>query len=164
MADLLDFSRTNSSDHKSIDINALLEKTINVAWNELKYKTEINRDFGQLPEVYCNDGKIAQVFLNLFLNASHAIDERGEITITTRHMGDNVSIVIADTGVGIPKNIIANIFDPFFTTKCHSQGTGLGLHIARSVLDAHQGTISVTSNLGVGTSFTILLPVAGLSD
>lgn len=164
VADLLDFSRTNSSDYKNTDINALLEKTMSVAWNELKYKTEINRNFGELPEVYCNDGKIAQVLLNLFINASHAIHERGEITITTRHMGDNVSVIIADTGVGIPENIIANIFDPFFTTKSNSQGTGLGLHIARSVLDAHQGTISVTSELGVGTSFTILLPVAGLSD
>lgn len=164
VADLLDFSRTNTSDYKYADINGLLEKTISIAWNELKYKAEVNRNLGELPEVYCNDGKIAQVFLNLLLNASHAIDEQGQITITTRHMGDNVSIVIADTGAGIPKNIISNIFDPFFTTKTQSQGTGLGLHIARSVIDAHQGTISVTSELGVGTSFTILLPVAGLAD
>ena len=161
VADLLDVSRSNSSDYKYADINALLEKTISVAWNELKYKTEVNKDFGELPEVYCNDGKITQVFLNLLLNASHAIDERGEITITTRHVGDNIKVVIADTGVGIPKNIISNIFDPFFTTKSVSKGTGLGLHIVQSVIDAHQATISVASKVGEGTSFTILLAVAG---
>ena len=109
VADLLDFSRTNSADYKNTDINALLEKTLSMAWNELKYKTEVNRDFGELPSVYCNDGKMAQVFLNLLLNASHAIEERGSITIMTRHIGDEVSIMITDSGVGIPKNIISNI-------------------------------------------------------
>ena len=155
VADLLDFSRTNSADYKNTDINALLDKTLSMAWNELKYKTEVNRDFGELPAVYCNDGKIAQVFLNLLLNASHAIVERGSITITTRHIGDDVSIMIADSGIGIPKNIISNIFDPFFTTKSVSEGTGLGLHIVRSVVDAHKGTITVDSELGEGASFTI---------
>ena len=163
VADLLDFSRTNSADYKNTDINALLEKTLSMAWNELKYKTEVNRDFGELPSVYCNDGKMAQVFLNLLLNASHAIEERGSITITTRHIGDEVSIMITDSGVGIPKNIISNIFDPFFTTKNVSEGTGLGLHIVRSVIEAHQGTISVDSQKGQGASFIILLPVTGLN-
>ena len=163
VADLLDFSRTNSADYKNTDINALLERTLSMAWNELKYKTEVNRDFGELPSVYCNDGKMAQVFLNLLLNASHAIEERGSITITTRHIGDEVSIMITDSGVGIPKNIISNIFDPFFTTKNVSEGTGLGLHIVRSVIEAHQGTISVDSQKGQGASFIILLPVTGLN-
>ncbi len=162
VADLLDFSRINSADYKNTDINALLDKTLSMAWNELKYKTEVNRDFGELPAVYCNDGKIAQVFLNLLLNASHAIEERGSITITTRHIGNDVSIMITDSGVGIPKKIISNIFDPFFTTKNVSEGTGLGLHIVRSVIEAHQGTISVDSQVGQGTSFIILLPVTGL--
>ena len=162
VADLLDFSRSHSSDYKHADINALLEKTLSMAWNELKYKTEVNRDFGELPAVYCNDGKMAQVFLNLLLNASHAIEERGSITITTRHIGDDISIMIADSGVGMPKNIISNIFDPFFTTKNVREGTGLGLHIVRSVIEAHQGTISVDSQVGQGTSFIILLPVTGL--
>jgi len=162
VADLLDFSRINSADYKNTDINALLDKTLSMAWNELKYKTEVNRDFGELPAVYCNDGKMAQVFLNLLLNASHAIEERGSITITTRHIGDDISIMIADSGVGIPKNIISNIFDPFFTTKNVREGTGLGLHIVRSVIEAHQGTISVDSQVGQGTSFIILLPVTGL--
>jgi len=162
VADLLDFSRINSADYKNTDINALLDKTLSMAWNELKYKTEVNRDFGELPAVYCNDGKMAQVFLNLLLNASHAIEERGSITITTRHIGDDISIMIADSGEGIPKNIISNIFDPFFTTKNVREGTGLGLHIVRSVIEAHQGTISVDSQVGQGTSFIILLPVTGL--
>ena len=162
VAGLLDFSRSHSSDYKHADINAMLEKTLSMAWNELKYKTEVTRDFGDLPAVYCNDGKIAQVFLNLLLNASYAIKERGSITITTRHVEDNVSIVVADSGVGIPKDVINNIFDPFFTTKNVSEGTGLGLHIVRSVIDAHQGTISVDSQIGKETSFTILLPILGL--
>ncbi|MDA8962942.1 ATP-binding protein [Pseudomonadales bacterium] len=162
VADLLDFSRTNSSEYKNADINALIEKSLNVAWNELKYKTDVNRDFGELPAVYCNDGKLTQVFLNLLLNASHAIEDYGEITIKTRRAGDNVSIIVSDTGVGISENVIANIFDPFFTTKSVSEGTGLGLHIVRSVIDAHQGTITVDSELGKGTSFTILLPILGV--
>ena len=142
-------------------INALIEKSLSIATNELKYKTEVNRDFGELPAVYCNDGKLTQVFLNLLLNASHAIEEHGSITIKTRHVGDNISVVVADTGVGIPKNIIANIFDPFFTTKSVSEGTGLGLHIVRSVIDSHQGTITVESELGEGAIFTISLPILG---
>ena len=162
VADLLDFSRTNSSEYKNADINALIEKSLNVAWNELKYKTDVNRDFGELPAVYCNDGKLTQVFLNLLLNASHAIEDHGEITIKTRRAGDNVSIIVSDTGVGISENVIANIFDPFFTTKSVSEGTGLGLHIVRSVIDAHQGTITVDSELGKGTSFAILLPILGV--
>ena len=161
VADLLDFSRTNSSDYKDADINALIEKSLSIATNELKYKTEVNRDFGELPAVYCNDGKLTQVFLNLLLNASHAIEEHGSITIKTRHVGDNISVVVADTGVGIPKNIISNIFDPFFTTKSVSEGTGLGLHIVRSVIDSHQGTITVESELGEGAIFTISLPILG---
>ena len=163
VADLLDFSRTNSSDYKNSDINALLEQALSIASNELKYKAEINKDLGELPPVYCNSGKLGQVFLNLLLNASHAIEERGSITITTKRVGDNVRIVVADSGVGIPKNILANIFDPFFTTKTVSEGTGLGLHIVRSVIDAHEGVISVDSQVGSGTSFTILLPIAGLN-
>lgn len=159
VADLLDFSRTNSSDVKAVDINELLEKTISVAWNELKYKAEVVRDLGELPKIYCNDGKLSQVFLNLLLNASHAMKEQGEVVITTRQVGDNVKIVVDDTGIGIPKDILPNIFDPFFTTKSVKEGTGLGLHIARTVIDSHQGTISVSSELDVGTSFTILLPI-----
>lgn len=164
VADLLDFSRTNSSDYKNADINALIEKSLSIAMNELKYKTQVKRDFGELPVVYCNDGKLTQVFLNLLLNASHAIEVRGSITIKTRHVGDDVSIVVADTGIGIPRNIIANVFDPFFTTKNVSEGTGLGLHIVRSVIDSHKGTITVDSELGEGTIFTISLPVLGVNS
>ena len=161
VADLSDFSRVNTPDYKEADINELIEKTINVAWNEMKYKVEIVRDFGTLPAVRCNSGKLAQVFLNLLINASHAIEGQGTVTLRTESINERVEISIIDTGSGISEEKLVSIFDPFFTTKAPGKGTGLGLHIARSVIDAHQGVIEVESEEGKGTCFTVSLLVAG---
>lgn len=161
VADLSDFSRVNSPDYKVANINTLLEKTISVAWNELKYKAEVVREFGQIPEVKCNSGKLIQVFLNLVINASHAIETQGVVTITTKQLNDTVIISISDTGTGIAEDKLASIFDPFFTTKKAGKGTGLGLHIVNSVIESHQGKIEVESTLGVGTTFNVILPIAG---
>jgi signal transduction histidine kinase len=118
-------------------------------------------DFGAIPPVRCRAGQINQVFMNLFVNASHAIREQGEIRVATRADGDAVIVTVADTGCGIPEPIRGRIFDPFFTTKPAGQGTGLGLAISYEIVRKHGGTISFESEVDKGTTFTIRLPVDG---
>ena len=161
VGDLSEFSHVNSQDVVEEDINALLEKTLSVAANEIKYKAEVEREFGDLPAVKCFGGKLGQVFLNLIINASHAMEEKGTIKISTgkNDLEDSVWVEIKDTGSGIEEEHLAKIFDPFFTTKEVGEGTGLGLHIVQSVVENHQGKISVDSTVGVGTAFRIELPI-----
>ena len=131
-----------------------------IAWNELKYKATVNREYDQLPLVWCNLGQLNQVFLNILMNAIHAIEGQGEIRIVTRAEAESVKIAISDSGGGIAPENIKRIFDPFFTTKGVGKGTGLGLAIAYDiVVNKHGGIIDVTSEIGAGTTFTITLPV-----
>jgi two-component system NtrC family sensor kinase len=158
--DLKNFSRIDGAEFAAADINEGLESTISIAWNELKYKTTIIREYGQLPLVWCNLGQLNQVFLNILVNAAHAIKEQGEIRIATREEEGAVRIVVSDTGSGISPEHIKRIFDPFFTTKEIGKGTGLGLAIAYDiVVNKHGGLIEVSSEVGKGTAFTISLPV-----
>jgi len=158
--DLKSFSRIDSSTGELSDINEGLESTISIAWNELKYKATITKEYGQLPQVWCNMGQLNQVFLNILVNAAHAIEERGEIRIATSSENDSVRIAISDTGGGIPPENLKRIFDPFFTTKAVGKGTGLGLAIAYDIVtNKHGGSIEVESEIGCGTTFTIVLPV-----
>lgn len=163
VADLKDFSHVDRQELESADVNVLIDKVINVAWNELKYKTEVIRDYGVLPPLYCYPGRLGQVFLNLLVNAAQAIATRGSIVVRTGVEGGEVVVRISDTGSGIAPEIIGKIFDPFFTTKPVGKGTGLGLHIAYKIVEAHNGRIDVDSTPGTGTTFTIRLPIAGLS-
>ena len=158
--DLKSFSRIDSSAGALSDINEGLESTLSIAWNELKYKAAVTREYGQLPQVWCNLGQLNQVFLNMLVNAAHAIEEQGEIRIATWHEDGSVRIAISDTGQGIPPENVSRIFEPFFTTKEVGKGTGLGLAIAYDiVVNKHGGAIEVTSETGAGTTFTITLPV-----
>jgi len=158
--DLKSFSRMNSTEFANANINEGLESTLSIAWNELKYKTTVIREFGQLPLVWCNQGQLNQVFLNILVNAAHAIEEQGEIRIETRAEDGSVKIVISDTGSGIAPEHIKKIFDPFFTTKDVGKGTGLGLAIAYDIItNKHGGTIEVQSEPGKGSTFVITLPV-----
>ena len=158
--DLKSFSRLNSSTGEFSDINKGLESTLTIAWNELKYKATVNREYGQLPLVWCNLGQLNQVFLNILVNAVHAIEGQGEIRIATRAAAESVKIAISDSGGGIAPENVKRIFDPFFTTKEVGKGTGLGLSIAYDiVVNKHGGGIDVTSQIGTGTMFTITLPV-----
>jgi two-component system, NtrC family, sensor kinase len=141
-----------------------------VAANAYKYAADVTTELGDLPLVVCNGGDMNQVFLNLIVNAAHAIEDRvgdsgrrGTITIRTRRDGDNVVVSIADSGGGIPAEIARRIFDPFFTTKDVGRGTGQGLAIARTmVVERHAGTLTFDSEPGHGTTFHVGLPIAGL--
>jgi signal transduction histidine kinase len=149
------------------DLNKALLSTITVARNEWKYVADIDTEFADLPPVVCNVGDLNQVFLNLLVNAAHAIADavkdgaKGHVVIRTAAEGDRVHISIADTGAGIPEAIRTKIFDPFFTTKEVGRGTGQGLAIARSVVvDRHKGALTFESEVGKGTTFHIWLPVS----
>ncbi len=157
--DLKDFSHPGEESMVSCDINAGIESTLNVIWNELKYKVEVIRDFGELPLIEAFPQQLNQVFMNLLVNAAQAITTRGKISITTRASNEEIEVEIADTGDGIPEQHISRIFDPFFTTKEIGKGTGLGLNIAYKIIESHHGRIHVTSKIGEGTVFTICLPV-----
>jgi PAS domain S-box-containing protein len=157
------------TDRVLTDINQALTSTLTVARNEIKYVADVDTDFGELPLVVCLPGDLNQVFLNLIINAAHAIgavvrDTRGKgrIGVRTRVDGDSVLIAISDTGTGVPEHIRGRIFDPFFTTKEVGKGTGQGLAIARNVVvDKHGGTLTFETEMGRGTTFLIRLPVAG---
>jgi signal transduction histidine kinase len=158
--DLKLFSRSDSSDGAYSDINEGVKSTLSIAWNELKYKATIVKEYGRLPQIWCNLGQLNQVFLNILVNAAHAIEDHGEIRITTWEKAEEVLIAISDTGCGIAPENAKKIFDPFFTTKEVGKGTGLGLAIAYDiVVNKHGGRIDVTSEIGKGSTFTITLPV-----
>jgi two-component system NtrC family sensor kinase len=159
VADLKDFSHVDESEWQDADLNHGLESTLNVAWNELKYKATVVREFGEIPLVKCIPAQMNQVFLNLLINAGHAIETNGIITLRTRYQDARVTVEIEDTGQGIPDNIKDRIFEPFFTTKPVGKGTGLGLSISWDIIQRHHGTISIDSRVGHGTVFAICLPV-----
>jgi two-component system, NtrC family, sensor kinase len=157
--DLRDFSREGDSEWHTVDVHAGLESTLNVVWSEIKYKAEVERDYAELPEIYCLPSQLNQVFLNLLVNAAQAIAEHGVITLRTRCQGDQVSISVSDTGTGIAPEHLDRIFDPFFTTKPVGKGVGLGLSVTYGIVEKHGGRIEVESVPGQGSTFTIRLPV-----
>lgn len=164
-----EFSHPGTKEKKSVDLNLAIQNTISVSKNEWKYVAEIETDFdAKMPAVLCLPSEINQVFLNLIVNAAHAIEEKvgkdslekGKITIATRHNSHFVEITVSDTGCGIPEEHHSKIFDPFFTTKAIGKGTGQGLAIAHSVVvDRHGGEILVKSKPGEGATFLIRLPI-----
>uniref|UniRef100_UPI00272E8116 sensor histidine kinase n=1 Tax=Geoalkalibacter sp. TaxID=3041440 RepID=UPI00272E8116 len=137
-----------------------LESTINIVWNEIKYKAELVRDYEDLPPLLCHPQQLGQVFMNLLVNAAQAIDKRGTIKIRARHEEGRLKVAISDSGCGIAPEHLAKLFDPFFTTKEVGKGTGLGLSIAYEIIKKHGGEIQVESAPGCGSTFTISLPVA----
>ncbi len=162
--DLKDFSHPGEDVLKLADINRNLESTLNIVWNELKYKAAILKDFGELPQVKCYPQQLNQVFMNLLVNAAQAIETQGEIHIITRQIGDHVEIIVSDSGQGIAAENLSRIFDPFFTTKEVGKGTGLGLNVTYNIVKKHHGAIDVKSEPGKGSTFTIRIPVSGPSS
>jgi two-component system NtrC family sensor kinase len=157
--DLKSFSRLDEAEYKLADINAGIESTINIVWNELKYKVNLIRDYGEIPQTICNPGQLNQVFLNVLLNGAHAIDDHGDIYVRTRLENGRINIIISDTGKGMSPEVQKRIFEPFYTTKDVGKGTGLGLSIAYDIIKKHDGDIEVESTIGKGSSFTIRIPV-----
>ncbi len=161
--DLRSFSRIDQVEQGLVNLNEALETTINIAWNELKYITVLNREFGEIPEIVGFPQQLNQVFLNLLVNAGHAMEGRqGSITVRTWCGEEDVFVSVSDTGCGIPDEIIQRIFEPFFTTKEVGKGTGLGLSISYDIIRKHGGEITVASEAGSGACFTVRLPVAGV--
>ncbi len=156
---LRSFSRIDATEYKPSDINRGIENTLAIVWNELKYKATVIKEYGDIPCIRCNIGQLNQVFLNILVNASHAIETQGEVTVKTWADENNIMVSIADTGCGIPADQITRIFEPFFTTKDVGKGTGLGLSIAYDIIKTHNGQIAVTSEMGNGTTFTITIPI-----
>jgi PAS domain S-box-containing protein len=160
--DLRDFSRADTSQEwQAADLHHGLDSTLNIASNEIKYKADVLREYGDLPPVECLLPQLNQVFMNLFVNAAQAMPDgrRGTITVRTGTAGDEVWIEVKDDGNGMPPDVCDRIFDPFFTTKPVGKGTGLGLSLSYGIIQKHQGRITVGSTPGVGTTFRITLPI-----
>lgn len=162
-----EFAHPGRKEKAAADLNKAVQNTLIVARNELKYVADVETNFGELPLVICHLTDMNQVFLNLLINAAHAIAEvvqkterKGKISVRTWQEGDQAVISISDTGCGIPEAIRPKVFDPFFTTKPVGKGTGQGLAIARSiVVEKHGGTLTFKPNGDQGTTFVISIPI-----
>lgn len=165
-----EFAHPEQKEKAPADLKRALESTLVIARNEVKYVADVQTDFEVLPLVTCHLSELNQVFLNIIVNAAHAIgdrvkgtSDRGLIRVRTRALDGQVEVSISDTGGGIPEAIRHKVFEPFFTTKEVGRGTGQGLAIARSVVvEKHQGTLTFDVTPGVGTTFFIRIPCAGL--
>ncbi len=160
--DLKDYARTNAATHYvASDIQVGLKSTLNIARNQLKNRADVRLALGNLPLVECAPSQIDQVFLNLIVNAAQAMPEgkMGLIDIRTDCDDKQVWIEVKDNGPGISPEVLKKIFDPFFTTKDPGTGTGLGLSVSTNIIQQHGGTLDVDSTVGVGTTFTITLPI-----
>jgi signal transduction histidine kinase len=156
--DLKDFSHVGETEMLLSDLEQGLDSTLNVVWNELKYKAEVVKEYGGIPNILCMPAQLNQVFMNLLTNAGQAIDNHGRITIRTGQEGDNVWVEVEDTGKGIKPENLERIFDPFFTTKPVGSGTGLGLSLSYGIVKKHGGRIEVKSEVGKGSVFRVVLP------
>ncbi len=158
--DLKNFSHKGEAEWQWSDLHKGLDSTLNIVHNEIKYKAKINKEYGELPQIECLAPQLNQVFMNLLVNAVHAIEDKGSITIRSGTEGeDQVWVEITDTGKGINKENLQRIFEPFYTTKPVGEGTGLGLSLSYSIVKKHNGRIEVDSEVGKGTTFRIWLPV-----
>ncbi|MGE8178424.1 ATP-binding protein [Pseudomonas fluorescens] len=159
--DLKDFSRVDTSQEwQSVNLQAGIDSTLNIVANELKYKADVIKHYQTLPEIECLPSQINQVIMNLIVNAAQAMGpERGTITLSNGVAGEKVWIEVADTGSGIAPECLQKIFDPFFTTKPVGQGTGLGLSLSYGIVKKHRGDITVRSEVGVGSTFRVELPI-----
>jgi two-component system NtrC family sensor kinase len=160
---LLQFSRHSKVNPELADLNKILQDTLSLVTKQAQFMNiaVISNCDPQLPAVMADKSELEQVFMNILINAVHAMQERGTITITTRqNVPDNsVEILFADTGCGVPKDKIGQLFNPFFTTKESGHGTGLGLSIVYGIITSHHGGISVESEVGKGSTFKIRLPI-----
>jgi len=163
--DLKMFSRSPSEEPRgTVDVNAIMESSLRMAWNEIRHRARLIKNYGPVPGVKANEARLGQVCLNLVVNAAQAMPEgradANEIRITTSFEHERVVIEVSDTGAGIPPDVIGRIFDAFFTTKAVGVGTGLGLAICHRIVTDMGGELTVESEVGKGTKFRVMLPVA----
>ena len=157
------FSRVENTERSRIDLNYAIECATTMVRNDIKFRAKLIVAFGKLPPIWASEGKLSQVFLNLLINAAHAIDEgdvqHNDIQIRTWVDGDDVFAEVKDSGKGISKENLGRIFDPFFTTKPIGVGSGLGLPICRNIVNEFGGDLRVESEVGKGTRFIVRLPI-----
>ena len=158
VANLKGFARVDSDGLDLVDLNESVRSALTIAAHQMRDRVKVVQQLEPLPKVRCMPSQINQVFLNLITNAAQAIPGDGTLTIASRAANDSVEVSFADTGTGIPDNVLPKIFDPFFTTKSVGEGTGLGLSIVHKIVKAHGGTIHVRTAMGQGTTFTVSLP------
>ncbi len=153
------FSRESEENFSAADINTNIDSTLLLLKTQTKNRIDVLKKYGKIPPIFCEIGKLNQVFLNILTNAIHAIKDTGTIEITSYTEKNYVVIKFRDNGAGIKPEIKNKIFEPFFTTKKIGKGTGLGLSISYSIIKAHKGKIKVESELGKGTIFFVYLPI-----
>lgn len=159
VVNLRDFTRIDRAKVADYDVNKGLDNVVYIAKSVLPTTIRVEKQYADIPRVQCMASQINQVFLNLITNAAQAIEGPGTITLATSTAGDQVKVVVTDTGKGIPSDVLPHIFDAYYTTKKAGEGTGLGLSIARDIVTGHGGTIRVDSSEGLGTRFTVMLPI-----
>ena len=155
---LKQFSHAGTGEKSWCDLNVEADNTLNVVWNEIKYKAEVIKEYAEVPQVYAVLSHIGQVLMNLLVNAAQAIEEKGTIWIRTGFDDRWVWMEVQDNGGGMSSEVKSRIFDPFYTTKPLGKGTGLGLSLSLGIIEQHQGQLQVSSELGKGSSFRVMLP------
>ncbi|HEX9630156.1 MAG TPA: ATP-binding protein [Pyrinomonadaceae bacterium] len=155
------FSRLDEAEFKSVDVNEGISSTLRLLSRYYGAGSiSLEKHYGTLPLVDCYASQLNQVWMNLLVNAAQAVGDNGKVTVETKLKGDNIVVVIADNGAGIPAELLSKIFDPFFTTKPVGDGTGLGLSTSYGIVERHGGSISVQSKLNQGTTFTVRIPIS----
>jgi PAS domain S-box-containing protein len=158
---LKDFSHIDQAELELFNLNNGIESTLDIVWNELKYKAEVVKELGEIPEILCYPQQLNQVFMDLLVNAAQAIEKKGKVWIRSYARDGHVVVEIEDTGCGIKPEQLSKIFDPFFTTKPIGKGIGLGLSASYGIVQKHGGKIEAASEGGKGAKFTIYLPTKG---
>lgn len=156
--DIRMFSRTDKGKHVTEDVNRILDSVVGIVFHRFRTKIELVKEYDPLEPIECNPQQLAQVFINLVVNAAQAIPDRGRIVLRTRTSAEGVSVDVQDDGTGMTEEVRSRLFEPFFTTKEAETGTGLGLSICRDIVRRHGGEIRVQSAPGQGTTFTVTLP------
>jgi two-component system NtrC family sensor kinase len=156
---LRNFARLDQAERKEANLHEGLDDSLMLIHHDIKGRVEFVREYGDIPNVFCYPGRLNQVFLNILNNAQQAIDGPGTVTVTTSVVGQDVHVIVADTGAGIPDELLSRIFDPGYTTKGVGVGTGLGLSICYQIMQDHGGRIEVSSKPDEGTSFTVVIPI-----
>lgn len=163
--DLRTFAREDKAEAMElVKIEEVIDSILSIVQNEIKYKAELSKEYGDTPLIKCSPQRLGQVFINLLVNASQAMEDRGKISIKTYRENGSVCIDVADTGKGISEEHLKKVFDPFFTTKPVGQGTGLGLSVSYEIIKKHGGEMKVQSRIGEGTTFTVMLPITQSED